>query len=181
MQPKRQIAFSLLCALGLGLAALTGPALGATAVPEGNRSEEQPPVPFGSASRTQALKRTYETKYRRAFELIENDSSLRAKIAKVSRQYGFDPIHMVGAIIGEHTYNVDVYDRLQTYYVKAVSYVDSAITFRHDGELVGDFVRRPEFQECEKLSGNFRTIGSAPSSSSRSMPARPSASASSIR
>ena len=45
-------------------------------------------------------------------------------------------MHIVGAIVGEHTYNVDAYDRLQTYYVKAVSYLDSAISFSYDGETV---------------------------------------------
>ena len=43
-------------------------------------------------------------------------------------------MHIVGAIVGEHTYNVDAYDRLQTYYVKAVSYLDRAISFSYDGE-----------------------------------------------
>jgi hypothetical protein len=151
MRAKRRIGFHVLWIL----AALAAPALAATVVPEGNRSSRQPPVPSGSASRTQALKTTYEAKYRRVFDLLENDATLRGKIVKVSRQYGLDPIHMVGAIIGEHTYNVDVYDRLQTYYVKAVSYVDSAIAFKHNGESVGDFVMRPQFEECEKLSSNY--------------------------
>jgi hypothetical protein len=139
------------------LAVLSAPVLAATAVPEGNRSKQQPPVPSGSASRTQALKSTYEVKYRRVFDLLEKDTALRGKIVSVSKKYGLDPIHMVGAIIGEHTYNVDVYDRLQTYYVKAVSYVSSAITFRHGGESVGDFVQRPQFEECGKLTGSYET------------------------
>ena len=50
-------------------------------------------------------------------------------------------MHIVGAIVGEHTYNVDAYDRLQTYYVKAVAYLEqptfpSAMT----GEDIADFV-----------------------------------------
>jgi hypothetical protein len=114
-----------------------------------------PPPPSGSASRTQALKSTYEAKYRRVFDLLEKDAALRSKIVSVSKKYGFDPIHMVGAIIGEHTYNVDVYDRLQTYYVKAVSYVSNAISFRHAGESVGDFVARPQFEECGKHTGSY--------------------------
>lgn len=151
MATKRRIGFHVIWIL----AALAAPAFGATVVPEGNRNREQPPVPSGSESRTQALKTTYEAKYRRVFELLERDTGLRSKIVSVSRQYGFDPIHMVGAIIGEHTYNVDVYDRLQTYYVKAVSYVTSAISFRHDGESVGDFVARPQFDECSEDSGSY--------------------------
>ena len=33
---------------------------------------------------------------------------------------------MVGAIVGEHTYNVDVIDSLQAYYVKALAYLGEA-------------------------------------------------------
>ena len=40
------------------------------------------------------------------------------------------PMHIVGAIVGEHTYNVDAYDRLQTYYVKAVAYLTSRSVLR---------------------------------------------------
>ena len=61
---------------------------------------------------------------------------------------------MAGAIIGEHTYNVDAYDRLQTYYVKALSYVSSNINFEYDGESVSDFVSRPEFNDCKGKSNS---------------------------
>ena len=115
-------------------------------------------------------------------------------------------MHIVGAIVGEHTYNVDAYDRLQTYYVKAISYLSSKLTFAYDGEDITDFVQRPQFQKCAGKSDSydlwdlpraglepvvprqdrrrrraFPTTASAPPSSSPSMPARPSASASSIR
>lgn len=137
------------------LLAATLPGLAATLVPPGNRNATQPPVPYGSASRTQALNTTYEAKYRRVLDFLRKDGELRAKIAATARQYGIAPIHMVGAIIGEHTYNVDVYDRLQTYYVKAFSYVGSAIVFRYNGESVTDFVTRPQFEECEKVSDSY--------------------------
>lgn len=139
----------------LMLAAAVLPATAATLVPPGNRNATQPQVPYGSASRTQALHTTYEAKYRRVLDFLHDDAALRAKIVATARLYGIDPIHIVGAIIGEHTYNVDVYDRLQTYYVKAFSYVGSAISFRHDGEAVTDFVARPQFEECEKVSGSY--------------------------
>jgi len=137
------------------LLAAAMPGLAATLVPPGNRNATQPPVPYGSASRTQALNTTYEAKYRRVLDFLRKDGDLRAKIAAAARQYGIAPIHMVGAIIGEHTYNVDVYDRLQTYYVKAFSYVGSAIAFRYNGESVTDFVTRPQFEECEKVSDSY--------------------------
>ena len=114
----------------------------ATLVPPGNRHPDQPPVPGGSASRTQALKTTYEAKYRKVYELLTNDRKLRSKIREAAAQYGIDPLHIVGAIVGEHTYNVDVYDRLQTYYVKAISYLDQAISFSYEGEDIDEIVAR---------------------------------------
>lgn len=144
----------LLVCISLVLAA--APAGAATLVPPGNRHAEQPRIPVASANRTRAMKATYETKYRKILALLKNDDALRAKIAGVSKQYGIDPIHMVGALVGEHTYNVDAYDRLQTYYVKAVSYFESSFGFSHGGESVGDFVGRPEFSRCADVSGSYR-------------------------
>lgn len=119
-----------------------------TVVPPGNRYPEQPAIPGASASRTAALKTTYEEKYRKVFDLLQEDGELRKKISKVSAAYGIDPLHVAGAIVGEHTYNVDAYDRLQSYYVKAASYLGNAISFSHDGEGIDEFVSRPQFSHC---------------------------------
>lgn len=141
-------------ALMLAASILT-PAQAATLVPEGNRNTEQPAIPGGSAKRTAALKTTYEAKFQKVYALLKGDSELRSKIRKVASQYGIDPVHIVGAIVGEHTYNVDAYDRLQTYYVKALAYTGQNFTFALDGENVTDFVRRPQFARCESLSGSY--------------------------
>ncbi|BCH21390.1 hypothetical protein MesoLjLc_11540 [Mesorhizobium sp. L-8-10] len=130
-------------------------AAAATPVPSGNRHLEQPPVPGASASRTKAMKTSYEAKYRKVYKLLKNDRELRGKIAGAAAAYGIDPIHIVGAIIGEHTYNVDAYDRLQTYYVKAISYLTSGISFSYDGEDISDFIRRPQFALCRESDGSY--------------------------
>lgn len=130
------------------------PASALTLVPEGNRNAEQPGIPAASAKRTAALKSSYEAKYQKVLNLLQSDEKLRSKIKSVSAQYGISPLHMAGAIIGEHTYNVDAYDRLQAYYVKALSYVASDISFEFDGQPVSDFVNRPEFNECKGKTGS---------------------------
>lgn len=127
----------------------------AVLVPEGNRNAKQPEIPYGSGSRTRAAKTTYDAKYERVLKLLRDDEQLRKKIEATARDYGIDPIHIVGAIVGEHTYNVDVYDRLQTYYVKAISYLRSAVDFRHDGEDIDDFIKRPQFDDCNELDGSY--------------------------
>lgn len=127
-----------------------------TLVPQGNRNIEQPPIPGASASRTKALKTTYDAKYRKIHKLLERDADLRAKIRKAAAAYAIDPIHIVGAIVGEHTYNVDAHDRLQTYYVKAMAYLNNGMSFAYNGEDIDDFIRRPQFAGCRESDGSYK-------------------------
>lgn len=144
----------ILAALLIFAGGISG-AAAATLVPPGNRSVEQPGVPGASTRRTSAGNTTFDAKYRKVYTLLKKDKSLRSKISAAARTYGIDPMHIVGAIVGEHTYNVDAYDRLQTYYVKAIAYLSSSLTFRYEGEDVMDFVNRPQFSECTKISSSY--------------------------
>jgi hypothetical protein len=129
-------------------------ALAIDVVPSGNRNAEQPNIPGASVRRTKAGKTSFDAKYEKVRDLLANDGELTGKIKSVAGKYGIDPIHMVGAIVGEHTYNVDAYDRLQSYYVKAASYTGS-FRFAYDGESVADFVDRPEFSKCADKKGSY--------------------------
>ncbi|KAB0679406.1 DUF1402 family protein [Aureimonas leprariae] len=133
--------------LGL-LVAATSTAFALTAVPPGNRNAEQPPIPYGAVKRTGDTRGSFEAKYEKIRDLIASNGELRAKIKASAKRYGIEPIHIVGALVGEHTYNVDALDRLQTYYVKSMSYLTSKVEFALKGEEVSDFVRRPQFAEC---------------------------------
>lgn len=137
---------AILAALFLASGVFTAAAV--TLVPPGNRSVEQPGVPGGSSKRTKAGRTTFDAKYRKVYALLKNDRALHKKIVETASAYGIDPMHIVGAIVGEHTYNVDAYDRLQTYYVKAVAYLKADLSFTYEGEDVDDFVKRPPFSEC---------------------------------
>ncbi|GAB1580257.1 DUF1402 family protein [Phyllobacterium phragmitis] len=135
--------------------AFCGTASAAVLVPPGNRHAEQPNIPGASAKRTRELRTTYEAKYRKIYNLLAVDKGLRTKIKSTAAAYGIDPIHIAGAIVGEHTYNVDVYDRLQTYYVKAMSYVRQGVSFDYKGESIGDFVKRSEFSVCASFKDSY--------------------------
>lgn len=124
-------------------------------VPEGNRHAEQPPIPGASVRRTKAGKTTFDLKFEKVRDLLATDERLRSKIRKTASAYGIDPIHMVGAIVGEHTFNVDAYDSLQSYYVKAASYAGSSFRFAYEGEDIADFVTRPEFSECAGIDDSY--------------------------
>ncbi|AGS19938.1 hypothetical protein NXC12_CH00051 [Rhizobium etli] len=148
----RRLLTSLLIAVALVNSA---PAFAIQTVPAGNRHAEQPDIPGASVRRTKGTKSSFDLKYEKVHELLATDRELMAKIRKVSSAYGINPIHVVGAIVGEHTYNVDAYDRLQAYYVKAASYAGESFRFAYDGENVDDFVARPQFARCKDKSDSY--------------------------
>lgn len=133
----------------------SAPAFAMQTVPAGNRHAEQPDIPGASIRRTKGTKSSFDLKYEKVHELLATDRELISKIRKISSAYGINPIHVVGAIVGEHTYNVDAYDRLQAYYVKAASYAGESFRFAYDGESVDEFVARPQFSECKGKSDSY--------------------------
>ncbi|MND42443.1 hypothetical protein D3C80_332180 [compost metagenome] len=136
-------------------ASSTGPVMAMTIVPEGNRNAVQPKIPGASVRRTRAGRTTFDDKYDKIHELLATDKTLIGKIKSTAAAYGIDPIHMVGAIVGEHTYNVDAYDRLQSYYVKAAAYAGNAFRFAYDGETIAEFLTHSQFSACEDKSGSY--------------------------
>jgi len=149
--------FVALAAVWLALLLALPPqgAMALETVPPGNRNASQPDIPAGAVSRTRATKGSFEGKYEKIRDLIARDKKLQKKIKAAAQRYGIAPIHIIGALIGEHTYNVDAFDNMQTYLVKAASYLGSDLTFQHDGEKVLDFVARPQFSQCQSISDSY--------------------------
>ncbi len=121
-------------------------------VPEGNRFRSQPRIPFASARRTSSSRSSYDAKFEKVLGVLKRDRRLISSIKRVANRYNIDPIHMIGAIVGEHTYNYDTLDSAQSYYIKALAYAGIDISFSHDGEHVETFVERPQFDRCRKAS-----------------------------
>ncbi len=119
-------------------------------VPEGNRFRSQPKIPYASARRTSSNKSSYDAKFNKVLAVLKRDRRLMSSIKRVARRYGIDPIHIIGAIVGEHTYNYDTLDSAQSYYVKALAYAGINFDFELNGEHVDTFVQRPQFDRCRK-------------------------------
>src|SRR5690606_422943 len=119
-------------------------------VPPGNRNAVQPAIPFASARRTAASRSSYDSKFDRVVGVLRRDTRLIRNIKSVSAKYGVAPIHTLGAIVGEHTYNYDSLDSAQSYYVKALAYAGVSLSFALKGEHVDDFVQRPQFDSCRQ-------------------------------
>ncbi|WP_018182215.1 DUF1402 family protein [Kaistia granuli] len=133
------------------------PALAAAVVaPAGNRSAEQPTIDMSSIKRAGETKESFDAKYRRIYALLQRDKTLIRSIKRAAKTYGVDPVHLIGAIIGEHTYNVGGLDSAQSYYVKALAYLGTKdLAFGYKGESVTDFVARPEFDGCDNLKSSY--------------------------
>ncbi|MQB43290.1 DUF1402 family protein [Rhizobium sp. ICMP 5592] len=123
-------------------------------VPPGNRNSEQPTIPSTSALRAKAFSTTYEEKYEKILTVLRQDKSLMQQIKKAADTYQIDPIHIIGALVGEHTYNITIVDRVQSYYVKALAYSKADFTFSYKGVSVQSFVKRPEFARCNGFTGS---------------------------
>lgn len=124
-------------------------------MPAGNHYKRQPKIPSDALSRTKATKGSFDGKYNKIRDLIKNDRKLNASIKSSAAKFGIDPVHIVGALVGEHTYNVDALDHIQTYLVKAASYFESAISFEYDNEHVLEFVKRPQFKKCAEVKSSY--------------------------
>jgi len=150
----RRILISLLLAI-VSLSWIPAHAAGILTVPPGNRNAEQPDIPGASVRRTKGTNSSFDRKYQKVRQLLATDTKLMSKIKAVSRAYEIDPMHVIGALVGEHTYNVDAYDGLQSYYVKAASYAGESFKFAYDGEGIDDFVARPQFAKCNGKSDSY--------------------------
>lgn len=132
------------------------PAWAVVDVPPGNRSKAQPAIDMSSIKRAGETKESFEAKYRRIYSLLQRDKGLMRSIKRAAATYGVDPVHLVGAIVGEHTYNVGGLDSAQSYYVKALAYLGTTdLAFGYGGESVTEFVARPQFDECNGLKSAY--------------------------
>lgn len=148
----KQFVIIFVCAIWLTGTAFP-PAMAFEPVQPGNRNAKQPPIPGGSIKRTRGT--TFEAKYQKIRGLLAKDRKLISKIKKASAKFGIDPIHIVGALVGEHTYNVDAKDRLQSYYVKALAYLGQDLTFKYQSTTIDALIKQPAFASCNGRRGSY--------------------------
>ncbi|MBN9009711.1 MAG: DUF1402 family protein [Rhizobiales bacterium] len=125
-------------------------------VPPDYHAKTQPQIYIGAKFLTTVQGSNYSEKYKKIYGLLARDKHLMANIKKAAAHFGIDPIHIIGAIVGEHTYNINTYDTLQTYYVKALQYADDqSLVFAYKGETAAKFFTRPQFAKCETIDALY--------------------------
>lgn len=125
-------------------------------VPADYHAKYQPQV-FGAAFVLTGMHGgSFDDKYHAILALLSRDKKLMANIKKAAATYGIDPVHIVGAIVGEHTYNMNVMDTLQGYYVRALEYVSNkSLTFQYRGETASELFKKPQFAKCDAFKTNY--------------------------
>lgn len=126
---------------------------------KGNLNKNQPPIPSAAKRNTSFFGGgSYEVRYSKIYSALKKNRKTLNHIKAVAKRYGIDPIHMVGAIVGEHTFNVDVLDRFQAYAVKASSYSSyTSIQFKckECGLTLEQFLSLPDVKLCENWQANY--------------------------
>jgi hypothetical protein len=151
------LAICLAVTIDTSVSAETPPRPNVIVIPSDYHAKTQPRV-FAGAILLTAIRNSgsYEDKYRQIYKLLSSDKTLVGQIKKVAALYQIDPLHILGAIVGEHTYNIDVVNTLDTYYIKALEYAhDRSLVFEYKGEKAKDLFGRPQFAKCETLKLDY--------------------------
>lgn len=124
------------------------------AVPAGNRQTVQPEFPRSTKERFSedlaVREREVEVRYRKAFNMLRGDQAILQEIRRAALAHGLDPIHILSAIIGEHTYNVSGQDTVQTYAIIATRFAAAwALRFRASGIGLDELIAGPRFSTCK--------------------------------
>ena len=156
----RRIAVAVVAAIAVSLigSSLPPPAHAGDVIvdPPGNRNAKQPKIYAGSRLLTAFGGGTFATKYKKVYNVFASNPKLIAEIKQVAALYGIDPIHIIGAIVGEHTYNIDTLDTLQGYYVKAMQYVSAnSFVFSNNGDSAQALLARPQFAKCNQYKMDY--------------------------
>lgn len=122
-------------------------------VPPGNRNKSIPPYAEGTLTQIrrkfqgQTIEEAIEIKYRSAIKAITKSKDLIPLIHRIAPLYDLKPIHVLGAIVGEHTFNVGIIDNVQNYALAMHSKWIS--TYRNNKYDLTRIIAYPEFKTCE--------------------------------
>lgn len=134
-----------------------------TEAPSGNRHLSIPELPSATQKRHMDKLQASgdaEKYFSERFRLVMNKLkkkyetqtfSLKNEILKASDIYQIDPVHILGAIVGEHTFNVDIKDDIQQYAIKLGIWSG----FFRGQHPFAEVSKCPELIECEKQSNSY--------------------------
>jgi hypothetical protein len=112
-------------------------------------------LPQATQERMKATRGNVPAKLRRTIDVLKR-GQLLAKIKRVAAMYGIDPVHIVGAIVGEHAFNYDIRDDLQEAAVR-FGLKMKTVEFSCGSVPLERVLERPEFKQCKGGSNAYWT------------------------
>jgi hypothetical protein len=80
---------------------------------------------------------------------------IKKDILSASEAFGIDPLHIIGPIAAEHTFNVNVIDNLQDTYIRRLQQWKSALNDRDSENKINELLNRREFKICYQFKTKY--------------------------
>ena len=124
-------------------------------VPAGNHYKKMPSLPGSTRrrlSRIGNIDSNIQEKFQKALKTLrEND--IIPQIKSVAAMYNIDPVHILGALIGEHTFNVTIIDDVQKYVVWMAP--KWSLRFSANKFELRDVLQESAFQKCKTKASEY--------------------------
>ncbi|WP_108660127.1 DUF1402 family protein [Acuticoccus kandeliae] len=112
-------------------------------------------LPQATQERLKATRTTIPIKMRRTLDVLRQ-GQLLSKIKRTAAAYGIDPIHILGAIVGEHALNYDIRDNLQQVALQFARRMQN-VEFSCGQVSLERVLAMPEFKQCRGNSNAYWT------------------------
>lgn len=125
-------------------------------VPAGNRNERilgYPESTLQRLTRSGSLEDSVRDRYRGTIRTLSRRPEVFAMINRIAPLYGPQPIHVLGAIVGEHTFNVGIMDDIQGYML--VMHTRWMQSYESSENKVVEVLDAPEVKVCEEQASRY--------------------------
>lgn len=112
-------------------------------------------LPRATQERLRATRGKVPLKLQRTLTVLKSDRMI-PKIKRTAAAYGIDPIHIVGAIVGEHAFNYDIRDNLQQVALQFGRRLRN-VEFECGGVPLETVLAQPQFAQCRGASYRYWT------------------------
>lgn len=110
-------------------------------------------LPQATQERLRATRGKVPLKLKRTIAVLKRDR-LIPKIKRTAAQYGIDPVHILGAIVGEHAFNYDIRDDLQQVALQFGRRLRT-IEFSCGSVPLERVLAQPQFRQCKGSSNSY--------------------------
>jgi len=144
-----------LAALFLAVATLCAPLATASAQTQVPKSYGKHALPRATQERLRVTRGKVPVKMKRTIRILKSNR-LIPKIKRTARAYGIDPVHILGAIVGEHAFNYDIRDNLQQVALQFGRRLRT-VEFSCGGVPLETVLAQPQFKQCRGSSNRYWT------------------------